>query len=85
MIFFIFLKTLVIGAIIGALLYAFASKESSKAQVAVSKGLNDPQSNPDPNFQPLASTFLVLMRFIRNLAFLILIFFIPFVLFRFIV
>jgi len=85
MIFFIFLKTLVIGAIIGALLYAFASKESTQKQVAVSTGLNDPQSNPEQNFKPLANTFFVMLRFIRNLGFLILIFFIPFVLFRFII
>ena len=85
MIFFIFLKTLIIGAIIGGCLYAFASKEGAPNQLMTNAGTIDAQN---PSAQSIASTgnpFVVALRFIRNLIYLILIILIPFFVFRFIV
>jgi hypothetical protein len=85
MIFLIFLKTLIIGAIIGGCLYAFASKESTPNQLMTNAGTIDAQN---PSAQSIASTgnpFVVALRFIRNLIYLILIILIPFIVLRFII
>ena len=85
MIFFIILKTLIIGAIIGGCLYAFASKESAPNQLMTNTGTIDAQN---PSAQSIASTgnpFVVALRFIRNLIYLILIILIPLIVFRLII
>ncbi len=85
MIFLIFLKTLIIGAIIGGCLYAFACKESTPNQLMTNAGTIDAQN---PSAQSIASTgnpFVVALRFIRNLIYLILIILIPFIVLRFII
>jgi len=85
MIFFIILKTLIIGAIIGGCLYAFASKESAPNQLMTNTGTTDAQN---PSAQSIASTgnpFVVALRFIRNLVYLILIILIPLIVFRLII
>lgn len=85
MIFFIILKTLIIGAIIGGCLYAFASKESTPKQLITNAGMIDAQN---PSAQSISSTgnpFVVALRFIRNLVYLIIIILIPFIVIRFII
>lgn len=84
-IFFIFLKTLIIGAIIGGCLYAFASKESVPSQLMTNTGTLDAQDGSKKSIQTTTSSLLVILRFIRNLVYLILIILIPLIIFRFIV
>lgn len=85
MIFFIILKTLIIGAIIGGCLYAFASKESAPNQLMTNTGTIDAQNASAQSIPPTGSPFLVTLRFIRNLIYLILIILIPLIIFRFII
>ncbi len=85
MIFFIFLKTLIIGAIIGGCLYAFASKESTPGQLMTNTGTMDAQDGPEKSIQTSSSSLLVILRFIRNLVYLTLIILIPLIVFRFII
>ena len=82
MIFFIFLKALVIGAIIGALVYAYSNKQSTQNQAAVVAGPENLYSNTDQH-RKYPNAFFAMLRFIRNLVFLIFIFLIPFIIFRF--
>jgi len=85
MIFFIFLKTLIIGAIIGGCLYAFANKESTPNQPMTNAGTIDAQNASAQSVPSTGNSFLVVLRFIRNLVYLILIILIPFIVFRFII
>jgi hypothetical protein len=85
MIFFIFLKTLIIGAIIGGCLYAFASKEGAPNQLVTNTGAIDAQNASVQSIPSTGNPFLVVFRFIRNLVYLILIILIPFFVFRFII
>ncbi len=85
MIFFIFLKTLIIGVIIGGCLYAFASKESTPGQLMTNTGTMDAQDGPEKSIQTSSSSLLVILRFIRNLVYLILIILVPLTVFRFII
>lgn len=85
MIFFIILKTLIIGAIIGGCLYAFASKESAPNQLMTNTGTIDTQSATVQSIPSTGNPFIVALRFIRNLVYLILIILIPFIALRFIV
>jgi hypothetical protein len=85
MIFFIFLKTLIIGAIIGGCLYAFASKESEPSQLMANTGTMDAQNGSAQSIPSTGNLFFIIIRFIRNLAFLILIILIPFIVIRFII
>jgi len=85
MIFFIFLKTLIIGAIIGGCLYAFASKESMSSQLATNTGTADTHNGSAQSNQSTTNPFSIIFRFIRNLVYLILIILIPFIVFRFII
>jgi hypothetical protein len=85
MIFFIILKILIIGAIIGGCLYAFASKESTPNQLMTNTGTIDAPKTPAQNIPSTGNPFLVALRFIRNLVYLILIILIPFIVFRFII
>ena len=85
MIFFIILKTLIIGAIIGGCLYAFASKESAPNQLMTNTGTIDAQNATAQSIPSTGNPFLVALRFIRNLVYLILIILIPFVVFRFVI
>lgn len=84
-IFFIFLKTLIIGAIIGGCLYAFASKESTPIQLMTKTGTMDAQVGAEKSIQTTSGSLLVILRFIRNLVYLILIILIPLIVFRFII
>lgn len=85
MIFFIILKTLIIGAIIGGCLYAFASKESAPNQLMTNTGTTDTQNETVQSISSAGNPFIVALRFIRNLVYLILIILIPFIVLRFIV
>ena len=85
MIFYIFLKTLIIGAIIGGCLYAFASKESMSSQLETNTGTIDAHNASAQSIPFIGNPFLVVLRFIRNLVYLILIILIPFIVFRFII
>ena len=85
MIFFIFLKTLIIGAIIGGCLYAFASKESTPGQLMTNTGAMDAQDGPEKSIQTSSSSLLVILRFIRNLVYLVLMILAPLTVFRFII
>ena len=85
MIFFIILKTLIIGAIIGGCLYAFASKESMPNQLMTSTGTMDPQSASAQSIPSSGNPFVVALRFVRNLVYLIVIILIPLIVFRLIV
>ncbi|CAM3843442.1 hypothetical protein [Polynucleobacter arcticus] len=85
MIFFIILKTLIIGAIIGGCLYAFASKESMPNQLMTNTGTIDAQNGTAQSIPSTGNPFVVALRFIRNLIYLILIILIPLIIFRFIV
>jgi hypothetical protein len=84
-IFFIFLKTLIIGAIIGGCLYAFASKEGAPNQLMTNTGTTDAQNASAQSIPSIGNPFLVVFRFIRNLVYLILIILIPFIVIRFII
>jgi hypothetical protein len=85
MIFFLFLKTLIIGAIIGGCLYAFASKESESTQLVTSTGVTDPQNGSVQNSQATTNLFAIILRFIRNLVYLVFIILIPLIIVRFII
>jgi len=85
MIFFIFLKTLIIGAVIGGCLYAFASKESESTQLVTSTELTDPQNGSVQNNKTTTNLFAIILRFIRNLVYLVFIILIPIIIVRFII
>jgi len=85
MIFFIILKTLIIGAIIGGCLYAFASKDSAPNQLMTNTGTIDAQNASAQSIASTGNPFVVALRFIRNLVYLILIILIPLIIFRFII
>ena len=81
---FIVLKILIIGAIIGACLFALASKQSRPCAATASEASYDPSANRSSDAKPFVHNAVVILRFIRNLFCLLLLLLIPFILFRFI-